>query len=75
MKTFLKELISENSPTSSTRVMSFISLFSGVGIAAYGLTVNRDLMGLSALCAVFVGSAFGAKTISKFIENKNSSGE
>ena len=68
---FFKELLSENSPLSTTRVMAFIALFAGVGIAAYGLYMNRDLGGLSALCAVFVGSAFGAKTVSKFIETKS----
>lgn len=65
---FIKNLLSEDSPVSSTRVMSFISLFSGIGLAVYGITVGKDLTGLAALCAVFVGSAFAAKTVSKFAE-------
>ena len=66
----LRELLSENSPLSSMRVMAFMSLGAGVGIAAYGLYMNRDLGGLAALCAVFVASAFGSKIGQKVVETK-----
>ena len=67
---FFEQLLREDGPVSTVRVMSFISLLSGVSIAAYGLYMNRDITGLSVLCGVFVGSAFGAKVTQKLIESK-----
>ena len=67
----LRELLREDSPVSSTRAMSFISLFCGVGVAIYGLSSGKDPVSLAALCSVFVGAAFGAKITQKFIENKS----
>jgi hypothetical protein len=52
------------------RLLSLISVLSGVGLAAYGIYSGRDLGGLAALCSVFVGSAFAAKVTQKFVEIK-----
>ena len=68
---FFRDLLSEDSKLSSLRVMGFVALFAGVGIAAYGLYMNRDLVGLSALTGVFVAAAFGGKVSQKILESKS----
>lgn len=67
---WLKALFSEDSGVSSTRIMSFISLLIGGYLAIHGLDIHADLMGLAALCGIFVGSAFGGKVWQKSIEVK-----
>lgn len=67
----LKELLSDdNGQLSATRVMAMISLFIGSGIGVYGIYAGKDFSGVAEICAVFVGSAFGAKVIQKQIESK-----
>lgn len=70
MKDWLTKLFSEDSGVSSMRVMAFVSLFAGVTIAFIGVFRGSDLMGLSALAGVFVGSAFAGKAVQKAQEIK-----
>lgn len=64
----IRELLSSDSPVSSMRLMSFIALICGCVIALLGLYLGRDLMGLAALCGVFVTGAFGGKAFQKMTE-------
>lgn len=52
------------------RLLSLISLLVAGAIACFGVYWNRDLLGLSALCGVFIGGSFGGKSIQKAIETK-----
>lgn len=52
------------------RVMGMLSLVVGCILAFVGVYKGVDLMGLSALCTVFVGSAFAGKAIQKAQELK-----
>jgi hypothetical protein len=70
MKNLILALLSENSKISSLRLMSLTSLFSAVGMAVYGLYMNRDIGTLAILVGVFVSAAFGGKISQKFIEKK-----
>jgi hypothetical protein len=67
----IKELFSENSPISMLRLLSLISVLAAVAIAAFGIYAGRDLMGLAALCAVFITAAFGGKVLQKNMERKD----
>lgn len=68
-KKIIHSLLSEDSTDiSSVRVMSFISLFTGVGIAIYGVYQGKDLSGLAQVCGVFIGAAFVGKVSQKFAE-------
>ena len=69
---FIRDLLSSDSKLSSLRVMAFLALFAGIGIAMYGLYMNRDMVGLSALCGVFVAAAFGGKVSQKILEKSDS---
>jgi len=53
---------------SVVRIMAFLSLLSGIGLAFYGLYKGVDAQKLSYLCFVFVGSAFGGKVWQKKYE-------
>lgn len=66
----IRELLDPKSSISSMRLLSFISLLTGCLLAAYGLYANKDLLGLAALCSVFVGAAFTGKAIQKSMESK-----
>lgn len=70
MLDFVKSLLSENSPISTARFMSVISLFVGSGLGIYGMYHCKDLGGVAQLCAVFIGAAFVGKVGQKFIETK-----
>jgi hypothetical protein len=50
--------------------MSLISLLVGSLLAILGLYLKVDLLGLSALVGVFVGSGFTGKVAQKFAETK-----
>lgn len=67
---FIKALLSESSTISTMRLMSLIALIVGSGVACYGIYVGKDLAGVAQVTAVFVGSAFSAKVVQKFSENK-----
>lgn len=67
---FIKKLLSDSGTVSTMRVMSISSFVVGSGIACYGVYKGKDLSGLAQVCAVFVGSAFAAKSIQKFAEKE-----
>lgn len=48
--------------------MSICSFIVGACIGLLGVYRGSDLSGVAQVCAVFVGSAFAAKTVSKFAE-------
>lgn len=68
---YLKKLLSTSGEASTMRLMSIASFLVGAAIAFIGLYKAKDLSGLAQVCAVFVGSAFAGKTISKFAEKKD----
>lgn len=68
----IRELLSSDSNVSSMRLMSIISLLCGCCVAFFGLYMGRDLIGLSALCGVFVTAAFGGKISQKIMEKGDS---
>ena len=68
----LNKLFSEESNISMMRILSFISTIAGVAIAFVGMIMGRDLIGLSALAGVFVGTAFAGKVVQKIQEVKES---
>lgn len=70
MKQFARDLFSENAKVSMVRLLSLICVLTASGIAIYGIYIGRDLMGLSALCTVFLTTAFGGKVIQKNFERK-----
>jgi hypothetical protein len=67
----IKQLLDEKSSISMMRLMSLISLSIGSFLAIAGLYKGSDLMGLSALCSVFILAAFGGKAAQKMIEVKD----
>lgn len=67
----VSELLSEKSPISTTRFMGLICVFCACGLAMYGIYMNRDLVGLAALCTAFIAPAFAGKVTQKFIENRD----
>jgi len=71
MKSILKALLSESSEVSTVRVMAIWSILAGTAIAVWGVYRGNDLSGLAQVVAVFVTSAFAAKTISKYAEKKD----
>jgi hypothetical protein len=71
VNSWLKALFSEASGVSSMRIMGFISLILGGGIAIAGLVMKANLTELSILVGVFVGSAFGGKAVQKFAEHSH----
>lgn len=71
MLSYIQRLLADTAgEPSSGRVMCFLSLFCGIGVAIAGLKMGKDLMGLAAVVAVFVGGAFGGKIAQSSIENK-----
>lgn len=68
---FLRDLLKNDSAMSMMRFMSLLSLIFGAGITVYALAKRPDLNGIAELVAIFVGSAFGGKTIQKYIEKSN----
>lgn len=70
----IKPLLDPKSDVSSMRAAMFIALFAAIIIAIIGLFKGSDLGGLGILCGVFVGAAFGGKSLSKFAEVKEREG-
>jgi len=64
----LRQILSENPDASCMRLMALLSLVIGGAIAFIGLYRGTDITGLSLLCGVFVGSAFGGKVWQKSVE-------
>lgn len=50
---------------SSGRLMSFICLMAGIGVAIGGVLLQRDT---TALVGVFIGAAMGGKAVQSFAE-------
>lgn len=67
---FFQKTLSENTTISSLRVMSFLSLFTGMIIGLGGLYLEKNLGEVSMLCGVFVGAAFGGKVGQKYAERR-----
>lgn len=67
-KTSWRMVFSEESGISMMRVMSLVSLTVGSILGLAGLWMRIDLTQLALLCGVFVGAAFGGKTVQKFAE-------
>lgn len=65
---FLKELLSETGSISTLRLMSLISLLTGVSVAFIGLFMNKDLTQTATLAGVFIGAAFMGKVGQKLTE-------
>jgi Na+/proline symporter len=68
MTRFVYSLLSEKSEVSTTRAMGIVCVLCACGLAIYGIHMNRDLLGLAALCSAFIGPAFAGKVIQKFKE-------
>lgn len=71
----LLAILSEKSDVSSMRLMSILALLLAGYIAVRGLETRSDLSGLSMLCGVFLGAAFGGKVIQKHVEVTGKSSE
>lgn len=61
----LNSMFSETGDISSVRVMALLCVLAAILIALIGMYKGSDLMGLSALCGVFLGAAFGGKVMQK----------
>ena len=69
---FIKDLLNEKSTVSSMRVMSFLSLFTAIGIGIAGVCkAAPDYSGLSLLVSTFLSAAFIGKISQKSIEAKD----
>lgn len=53
------------------RIMCILSLLVGSFIGIAGLYKGSDLIGLTALCSVFVTAAFGGKAFQKVVEARS----
>ena len=71
MKEFLLSTLNENSKVSSMRLMSLMCVVSGVAMGFIGLLIKADLIGLAALCSVFIGAGLTGKVAQKAIETKD----
>ena len=66
---WVKALFSSSSGVSMMRVLSFISCLAAIAIAFHGIDADKpDYSGLSILCGVFLGAAFGGKVAQKGME-------
>lgn len=71
MRSFIKDLFSENNHASMVRVMSLIGVITASAIAIVGICkVAPDYSGLSLLCSTFLASAFAGKVAQKAVESK-----
>lgn len=65
----LRDILNEKGTISAMRIMSFISLFTAVGIAIAGICKEApDYSGLSILCGAFLSAAFLGKIGQKSVE-------
>lgn len=69
MKLF-HDLLNEDSKMSMVRLMGLICVTCACGLGIYGIINNRDLVGLAALCAAFIGPAFAGKVAQKYMEKE-----
>jgi len=71
---FIKELFSESSKVSSMRVMAISALITAIILAIYDFIytniTGKNIPDAVTLVGLFLGAAFGGKTISKWSENK-----
>lgn len=68
MMELIRAMFSEEAQVSSMRVMSFLSLLAGVGIAFYSFTSGCKVTEATTMVAIFVGAAFGGKVWQKYAE-------
>ena len=68
MKSFLMALLSDSGEVSAGRVMALASLSAGIALGFIGVLNGKDLSGLAQVVAVYVTSAFAAKTLAKYAE-------
>ena len=61
----MKTLEETNGKPSSIRRIMFILTFASIGLAFYGIHKGLDLIGLSSLCAMFLGAGVGGKVWQK----------
>jgi len=66
----LMRLLNEKDSLSMMRFLCLVSMIFAGLIALYGLLRGVDLVGLSALCGVFVTASIGGKAVQKNIEIK-----
>ena len=71
MKQWFKDLFAENSAVSSMRVMSMLCVVNACGMGITAIWRNSNLSEAAVLCAVFLGSGFGAK-VAQFKTEKSS---
>lgn len=71
MFSILMGLLSEDSKISSLRFMSILCVLAAVGVACYGISHSKDLLGIAAVVTAFLGPAFTAKVLSKPVEKGN----
>lgn len=72
MKKLLMELIDENSPVSSMRVMSLICVITAAIIAIVGMEQGKDLSQLAMICGTFLGAGLTGKVTQKIVEKNES---
>lgn len=70
VKIIHKLLEEKGDDISAVRVMSLISLLTGVSIGLYGVYKGIDLGGVAQICAIFIGAAFTGKVAQKFAERE-----
>jgi len=66
----MMRLLNERDSLSMMRFLCLISMIIAGLIAFIGLIRGSDLVGLSALCGVFITAAIGGKAVQKNIEIK-----
>lgn len=67
----LKKMFEEaEGEISMVRIMSLLSLLTGIAIGLYGVIKGKDLSGVAQVCAVFVSAAFVGKVTQKFAERE-----
>lgn len=70
MLDYIQKLLADNAgDPSSMRVMSFVAILAGVIVGVLGVSLDRDLTGLSLLVGAFLVPAFGGKVMQSKNEN------
>lgn len=70
IRCFIKALLSDCGSVSTMRLMSIIALLVGSAVGVIGVLKGKELGGVAEICAVFITSAFAAKTAQKHIEKR-----
>lgn len=67
----LRELINEQSPVSTMRVLSLMAMFIAGSIAMFGVYRGSDMLGVAAVAGVFVSASMTGKVVQKSMEIKS----